>query len=501
MNDFISYSIQVNIGIILFYGCYRLFLSKDTFWKMKRFYLLGSIIIPLVASLLHIRFSVAAYSPAEGSQFIQQVASIGQIIIMPTPQQASQQGTTFMEIIFLIYAIISGILLIRFCIRLASILTAYTTYNKVKIRDVSVYTSTKEIAPYSFFGFIFLNPALHSDEELRQIICHEQSHSRQIHSFDVIIAELSCCLFWFNPAIWMLKREIRYNHEFLADQEVLRAGFNMKEYQYHLLESTCLLPNTTLGNQFNVLPIKKRIIMMNIRKSPKRAYIKYALVIPVTFLLLTIANANPTTNDVAKTVNTILMKQSDSLAMPIEASQTNVLKTNETTEASSTQQEPNMAANNSEMPEKNKDMTSQYPGGETGMVGYFARNMKYPIEAVQNAIQGDVVIGFEVSKTGKVENLQILSSSLLEQGKEDTYYSSNSNLENAKSNTRISLQQITVVAYNKDNNETTQKSQSMKILEDEAIRVTKGMADWTPAIKNGEPVSTSYSLPIRYKLQ
>jgi len=102
-----------------------------------------------------------------------------------------------------------------------------------------------------------MNPALHSENETKQILTHELTHVRQGHSFDVLAGELLSIVCWFNPASWLMKREIRQNLEFLADSNVLESGIDTKTYQYYLLQLSYQTLDLKLTNKFNVSPLKK----------------------------------------------------------------------------------------------------------------------------------------------------------------------------------------------------------------------------------------------------
>ena len=104
---------------------------------------------------------------------------------------------------------------------------------------------------FSFFHWIFIYPQAHPQNELSEILTHEGTHARQRHSIDVIISELMCIACWFNPFMWLMKREVRNNLEYMADNRVLEAGHDSKSYQYHLLglahqKSAITLPTASM---------------------------------------------------------------------------------------------------------------------------------------------------------------------------------------------------------------------------------------------------------------
>jgi hypothetical protein len=149
----------------------------------------------------------------------------------------------------------------------------------------------KGVAPFSFFKAIFVNPETYSDEDIGEIVQHEQAHVRQGHTYDVLFGELICVFLWMNPFAWLLKRCMRENLEFLADQHVLHKGFDPKSYQYHLLQLSCQHSDANLANHFNVSQLKTRIVMMNKKRTSRAGLGKYTLALPLFAALLLTAYA------------------------------------------------------------------------------------------------------------------------------------------------------------------------------------------------------------------
>jgi len=126
---------------------------------------------------------------------------------------------------------------------------------------------------------------MHTDKELGEIIMHEYVHVKQLHSADILIAELFCVVNWFNPFAWFIRHSIRQNLEFIADDNVVRSGINKKDYQYHLLKVVGI-PQYRIANQFNFSSLKKRIIMMNRARSAKIHLLKFMFILPLLAVTL-----------------------------------------------------------------------------------------------------------------------------------------------------------------------------------------------------------------------
>ena len=146
--------------------------------------------------------------------------------------------------------------------------------------------TNRDVAPFSFFKWIVYNPTQFNNTELQHIIAHERVHARQKHSIDIILNQLACVVFWFNPFVWLYKRELQQNLEFIADQEAQDVSPCEKSYQLVLLKSSVPNHQFILTNNFYNSQIKKRIVMLHKSKSNKLNALKYILIVPVLALFL-----------------------------------------------------------------------------------------------------------------------------------------------------------------------------------------------------------------------
>lgn len=439
MNDALMYFLEVNIAIALFYLFYRLFFAGDTFWKTRRYYMLFSILLSFVYPFLSIENWLQKQEPVQ--KLIVDYATLPEFTVT-----AVRETSVFSlgNILMAIYGLVVLILLVRFILQLTSILRI-RLHGTVKIvQDTRIIAIEKEVTPFSFFGSVFMNPELHNEHETKEILAHELTHVRQGHSFDVLVSELLTIILWLNPATWLLKREIRQNLEFLADNKVIESGFDSQTYQYHLLQLSYQTPEHKLGNKFNVSPLKKRIIMMNQKKSAKASLLKYSLIVPLALALVVSSNAQTIINKAKKALTTTTTKE-------VKATEKKTLIAPAKSSAELT--DPVTVVENGET-EKTWDVVEkmpQYPGGEKELMGYLARNIKYPVEAQKNGTQGKVIVGFTVNSAGEVVNQKVLRG---------------------------------VDAY----------------LDKEAVRVVSTFPTWIPGEQKGEKVSVRYVIPIIFRM-
>ncbi|MFB6341556.1 N-acetylmuramoyl-L-alanine amidase [Saccharicrinis sp. FJH62] len=188
------------------------------------------------------------------------------------------------------YFLVASVFLIRFVFNLMLILFS-TRHGRVKIDGLKMIVKEKRIKPYSFLNYLFISSHdLKNDASASILIQHERVHIKQFHSLDIILVELIKCTFWFNPLIWVFKRIMVLNHEYLADDGVVKSGTDREKYFNCLINSSIKKQSYQLVSGFNFTQTKNRIRMVN-RKSPAKfrrwVTLLFALSLSVSFFILT----------------------------------------------------------------------------------------------------------------------------------------------------------------------------------------------------------------------
>jgi TonB family protein len=232
----------------------------------------------------------------------------------------------------------------------------------------------------------FIHTGNHSEAELSQILLHEQTHVRQCHSIDIILIELVNLLSWWNPFVWLMKREMSVNLEYLADNGVLREGVDSREYQYHLLRLTYHETAIMIVNNFNVSQLKRRIMMMNKTKSPAFTLAKYFLVAPLFFLFVM--------------ANSVYAAQNETGELPASPVEYNDLP----------EPPPEKKKTNTDKVFSVVEEQPQYPGGTEALMRFISENVRYPEEAQENAIMGRVICNFVVMEDGSIDDVKVVRS-------------------------------------------------------------------------------------------
>lgn len=282
------YFLKINVAIALFYAFYRLFFYKDTFFAWRRTALLCFFAVSAAVPLLDIQQWIVQQEP------IAAMADLYAAVVLPeltlTPQPETDWRQLVADGIVAAYWLVAALLALRFLVQLAGIVRLARRCPTQKIDGTTVHLLPRAEGPFSFFRWIFVCPDAHTGDELHEILTHERTHARQWHSIDVLTGELACIICWFNPFAWLMKREIRTNLEYMADEKVLETGHDSRTYQYHLLGLSHHKAAATIYNSFNVLPLKKRIIMMNKRRTRAIGRTKYLMFLPLAALLMIVSN-------------------------------------------------------------------------------------------------------------------------------------------------------------------------------------------------------------------
>ena len=272
--------------IALFYFAYFFLLRKETFFNSSRWFLLAglvtSVVLPLVVYTKVVWIDPVpvpvSYTPAANFQYVSNFH----------PQTAEKESfeINWNLVSLVIYGIGFAAFMIKFGIDFYSLNSVLKGRKIEQQADFKFVDVNENIAPFSYFDYIVYNSSMYSEKELESILEHEKVHSDQHHTVDVIISRIFCILFWFNPIIWLYKKAILQNLEFIADSEAAKKISDKKAYQYTLLKITTHETCVAITNHFYQSLIKKRIVMLNKNQSKKWNYWKYYAVLPVLALFV-----------------------------------------------------------------------------------------------------------------------------------------------------------------------------------------------------------------------
>lgn len=416
MNSFTVYLIESGICLFMFYLIFILLLKKETFFRANRFYLLITSVISMIIPLIKLHIT---HSPASRTYMV----FLNEIAITAERSTETANYIAGNAVLPIIYITGFSWLLFRFITGLLRITRLKKISEPEKHENCTIWHTGRNISAFSFFRNIFINRDLKNSNKVDEMIAHEKIHIRQYHSVDITLIEIITIIQWFNPVVYLYKKSIKEIHEYLTDGKVIAQGFSLIKYQKLLLQQA-IGEQFYLVNNFNKSLTLKRLIMMK-KKSKRIAQIKMLAVIPIF------------------TTAVILFSFSDD-----EAAASNVVLS-DTREESTVETTTDNTIDGEEVFMIVEEMP-EFPGGETALRKYIAKNVEYPVEAKEEGISGKVFIRFAVLKTGKVGHVTIARG-------------------------------------------------DYKYIDEEAVRVIKSMPDWKPGKQRGQAVNVWYTMPINFK--
>ena len=431
MIEFLTYDLKVAVLLAVFYMFYRLMLARETFHRVNRIILLltavASFVLPLCVITIHETVTM---------QRAAQVAVGSFQVDMMDEEPATPLWQIVLPILFIIGMMVTLVHTLSSLFRIIRIIRHSERYPQTDGTTICV-TGNASLTPFSWMHYIVMN---RSDYETYDaaILAHERGHIRLHHSWDLLFVDTLTALQWYNPAMWMLRSDLRAIHEYEADAAVLSQGINARQYQYLLITKAAGIGGYSLANGISHSTLKNRINMMLHTKSDRSRLLKLLALLPIVGIALAV-NAEkvvdvrydePQKQNTKKKVKGVAEKKAD---------------TSETNTAVGTFEpvQGDVFDVVEEMP--------QYPGGPQALFKFLGENVQYPAEAEKAGIQGRVIATFVVEKDGSISQPTIVKS-------------------------------------------------VDPLLDAEAIRVISAMPNWIPGKQNGKVVRVKYTVPLSFNL-
>ena len=431
MIEFLTYDLKVAVLLAVFYMFYRLMLARETFHRVNRIVLLltavASYVLPLCVITIHETVVMQRAAHVAVGSF--------QVDVM-NEEPATPLWQIILPILFIIGMMATLVHTLSSLFRIIRIIRHSEQYPQTDGTTICV-TGNASLTPFSWMHYIVMN---RSDYETYDaaILAHERGHIRLHHSWDLLFVDTLTALQWFNPAMWMLRSDLRAIHEYEADAAVLSQGINARQYQYLLITKAAGIGGYSLANGISHSTLKNRINMMLHTKSNRSRLLKLLALLPIVGIALAV-NAEkvvdvrydePQKQNTKKKVKGVAEKKAD---------------TSETNTAVGTFEpvQGDVFDVVEEMP--------QYPGGPQALFKFLGENVQYPAEAEKAGIQGRVIATFVVEKDGSISQPTIVKS-------------------------------------------------VDPLLDAEAIRVISAMPNWIPGKQNGKVVRVKYTVPLSFNL-
>lgn len=539
----VIFLIKANLILALLCLLFQVLMYRDTFFGVRRMMLWGIYLTAFLLPLWDVQGWLAADTATHD------VAEAYAVYVLPTlhvtAQRVAGMGITqsepgcgmwfvgTMALWALIYLIPVLWLTAKLIGQIAYMIYLRCTCKPIRVK---IFYFPRPCSPFSFGPWVFIHTDGLDKQTLREVLIHEQVHVQGWHTLDILFSQLVCILFWWNPAAWVMRREVRLNLEFLADAAVIGSQTDKREYQYRLLGFTTQKNVATIANNFNVLPLKRRITMMNLRKTPRTGMLKYILFVPVAAALLFASNIDALARTLEEKVKSPLISsnlspmdepqtetEADTCLTPIDPGTLFIVDGKQMT-VDEFKSLPNLRADHIESAtmigsesaiqiygdkgakgaviiETKKstpddkiyekvEVMPEYTGGEQELYKFLQMNIKYPAVALEYGVQGRVMVTFVVEKDGTLSEVEAKTARDLKTGKE--------------------LAEVVVTYKRRDMTEEEvakaeqqkRQAEGVKAIKAESERIVKAIPErWKPGQQGGKPVRTRFTLPLVFRLQ
>lgn len=381
MEEFTSYIIKSSGILLLLYGYYWLFLRKQTFFTINRFYLLISLILGMILPFISVEitnpiFTAGKFHPSLYVEHIfSEVNTSANDTATPiTPQKLYSYAWPALYLAGALF------FLVRYSVALAQIVWLIRRNPKKSVRGIHIVKLKEQQPLFSFLNYLFIYRLPASKEDRRRMFEHEKKHIQQRHSLDLLFVELACITNWFNPLVWLYKNAILENHEYIADRQVIHK-YHTGGYPELLIRQTfkgCF----SFTNYFACSNLKKRIMMMTKKQTSKFQVIRYIPAFVLSGILFYGLCCN----------------------IPVKATEFIKPELPEIQQPSQTSKEA--------IPQKNADKEQDpvFPENGGNVHAWIYKNMKYPEKAVKEKKTGKVLVNFVIDKEGNVTNPRVIRS-------------------------------------------------------------------------------------------
>lgn len=309
---------RASLSIALLYSLYWLLLRQSTHFNANRYFLLISLLISVGIAIVPIQYQVLI--PAPSSPVLSEYNGVfNHDITNTTTNSQKSNGIGIFSVLLLVYSIGAVFILLRIFIQCRKPLLIISKSKPKKINDCLIHENKVYNSPFSFFNRILINSEYFKQNEISDILTHEEVHIHERHWIDLFIIELLTVFLWFNPFIWLFERAIKQNHEYLADEGVLSRGHSPVRYQALLINQLMGTQVIGLANHFCSAQGPTRFKMMTKEKTAKRKLFRMIWGIPVLAILL-VAFAEPEYKKEAKNTDTEAFVSSEANADNIKIS-------------------------------------------------------------------------------------------------------------------------------------------------------------------------------------
>ena len=372
----LPYIIKSAMALALLYTCIIPLLEKETFHRLNRILILGCLIMSFAIPLVHF---TGGTNPTV--DMVRQAVQLPEVLINGNAsEQSVWSWADIMTCIYIIGVVAIFTMTVVQTVRLTRQLRQceHITDN----RGNTVVLTDCATSPFCLFHYIVMSRDDYANNR-SYILTHEQEHIRLGHSIDLVVLQAATIIQWFNPFVWLIGKNLKAIHEFEVDEAVLNKGIDATQYQKFLVIKAVGNRLQPFANNLNKESLKRRIIMMNQKKSNRWMMLKALFIIPVATLAVSVFANTSDMSNMANAVST-------------------TANTLSTTNMQTKQSDKKIFRVVEEMP--------KFKGGDAKLMEFLMMNMKYPESAIKAKQQGRAIVGFVVGKDGTVSDVYIEKS-------------------------------------------------------------------------------------------
>lgn len=271
----------------LFFIVYKTLLKHENFFETNRLYLFTGLLVSFIIPLIQIT-NIEWIEAPKAQAAISVLPSITDhhtaVPVAEIPQE--DFSVDWLQLLTVVYVVGVVFFALRFIMLLFSVRQQIRNGSTTEENGIQFINNSKNKSPFSFFNYIIYNKEQFSHQELETILTHEKAHCKQWHSIDIVLAQFTSIVLWFNPLVWKYQKAIQDNLEFLADQSTVNQNINTKDYQYLLIKtSVSSAQYCAITHHFNQSLIKKRIQMLN-KQTNSKSYWKTLSILPALIVFI-----------------------------------------------------------------------------------------------------------------------------------------------------------------------------------------------------------------------
>ena len=526
--DFLIYDAKVAVLIAVFYMFYRLMLARETFHRVNRLVLLltavASFVLPLCVITMHETVTMEAMPVMTVDNL-----TVDDVAPMPEPVVETPWWQILLPVLFMIGMVVTIGHTLMSMFRILMLIKRSEKHPQSDGTTICV-SGNADVPPFSWMHYIVMNQSDYAERNAA-ILAHERGHIRLRHSWDLLLVDTLTALQWFNPAMWMLRSDLRAIHEYEADGEVLSLGINARQYQYLLITKAASIGGYSLANGISHSTLKNRINMMLHKKSSQTSLLKLLALVPIVGLALAV-NAEKVqdvvyTNTVAPSAEE-LVNEEILQAEPQPAEVVDEAKNKPITFQVVFSPEDSPIAGVTVLivetgkpiksAETDKDGKFVLDNPVVGsLVTFTVVNYSKGIRITKDMVaKGDVVkVAFEANRSEKEEpegtpdpNKAYDVVDEMPQfpgGPSALFEFISKNIQYPKEAVDANLQGRVIVSFVVEKDGSVSNAKVVRpidpLLDAEALRVVNSMPKWIPGKQNGEAFRVKYTIPVTFRIE